>query len=90
MPSAHFLAQNGIGLACDPTVERSAVSDDERVEFTFYVTPEEREAWQAAADQAGLSLEAFVKRAVRRRRRHEKIAERFGIKLGWGWGWWSR
>lgn len=61
------------------------MSDDGRVDFTFFVTAEERALWQEAADQAGLSVEDWIIRAVDGVARRNQIARRVGMEARRGW-----
>jgi hypothetical protein len=89
IPKAHFLAQNGIGLPGDPTAERSTMTDDEREQrlhrVFIDVPPAELAGWWEAAERAAMPLESFVKRAVFRCLRRDKIAGRFGLNARRGW-----
>jgi hypothetical protein len=61
------------------------VSDNRRERLRIDLTPEERAAYEAAAARAGLSLEAWMKRAVNRCVRRNQIARRFDMDHRSGW-----
>ena len=77
MLPAHFLGNVGTGAASMP--------DDGRIDFTVYVTPEQRALLQEAADRAGLPLEMWIIRSVDRAARRNRIARRLGIDARRGW-----
>jgi hypothetical protein len=61
------------------------VTDDGRIDFTFYVTAEERVLLQEAANRAGLPLETWIIRSVDRVIRRNQIAQRVGMEARRGW-----
>jgi hypothetical protein len=78
-----------MGLPHGQADERNTMTDDEREQrlhrVFIDVPPAELAVWQEAAERAAMPLESFVKRAVFRCLRRDKIASRFGLNARRGW-----